>query len=194
MYRWTYNVPMIKLRTKSAHQCCFDVIIDLLYCYSQNRESLWRTLYSHWWHRRLLPRQPAKPPVAIELVPNSKVHGANMGPTWGRQDPGGTHVGPMNFAIMATFSQISKRAICLQGSDNTIQALPASRRLGARVVDIIYHYTMLSLSIPSDMVLICRHTRHGNKLCHNAFYQYQSYRHSDESSKWLVESRQPWYH
>ena len=31
--------------------------------------------------------------------PDSKVYGANMGPTWGRQDPGGTHVGPMNFAI-----------------------------------------------------------------------------------------------
>ena len=32
-------------------------------------------------------------------VPESKVHGANMGPIWGRQDPGGPHVGPMNFAI-----------------------------------------------------------------------------------------------
>ena len=31
--------------------------------------------------------------------PDSKVHGANMGPTWDRQDPGGSHVGPMNFAI-----------------------------------------------------------------------------------------------
>ena len=31
--------------------------------------------------------------------PDSKVHGANMGPIWGRQDPGGPHVGPMNFAI-----------------------------------------------------------------------------------------------
>ena len=28
-----------------------------------------------------------------------KVHGANMVPIWGRQDPGGPHVGPMNFAI-----------------------------------------------------------------------------------------------
>ena len=27
--------------------------------------------------------------------PDSKVHGANMGPIWGRQDPGGPHVGPM---------------------------------------------------------------------------------------------------
>ena len=32
-------------------------------------------------------------------IPDSKVHGANMRPIWGRQDPGGTHVGPMNFAI-----------------------------------------------------------------------------------------------
>ena len=31
--------------------------------------------------------------------PDSKVHGANMGPIWGLQDPGGPHVGPMNFAI-----------------------------------------------------------------------------------------------
>ena len=31
--------------------------------------------------------------------PDSKVYGANMGPIWGRQDPDGTHVGPMNFAI-----------------------------------------------------------------------------------------------
>ena len=29
----------------------------------------------------------------------SKVYGANMGPIWGRQDPGGHHVGPMNFVI-----------------------------------------------------------------------------------------------
>ena len=30
---------------------------------------------------------------------DNKIHGANMGPIWGRQDPGGSHVGPMNFAI-----------------------------------------------------------------------------------------------
>ena len=32
------------------------------------------------------------------LLPDSKVHEANMGPIWGRQDPGGPHVGPRNFA------------------------------------------------------------------------------------------------
>ena len=35
--------------------------------------------------------------------PNSKVHGATMGPIWGRQDPGGPHVGPMNFAVWDVF-------------------------------------------------------------------------------------------
>ena len=35
-------------------------------------------------------------------IPDSKVHGANMGPTWGRQDPGGPHIVPMNFAIWDT--------------------------------------------------------------------------------------------
>ena len=49
-------------------------------------------------------------PFRIELhhgnIPDSKVHGANVGPIWGRQDPGGPHVGPMNLAIwdVAIFS------------------------------------------------------------------------------------------
>ena len=34
-------------------------------------------------------------------TPDSKVHGANMGPIWGRQDPGGPHVGPMNLVFWA---------------------------------------------------------------------------------------------
>ena len=35
----------------------------------------------------------------IKYWNNSKVHGANMGPFWGRKDPGGPHVVSMNFAI-----------------------------------------------------------------------------------------------
>ena len=37
--------------------------------------------------------------TVAEINPDSKVQGPNMGPIWGRQDPGGPHVGPMNFAI-----------------------------------------------------------------------------------------------
>ena len=36
-------------------------------------------------------------------LPDSKVHGANMGPIWGWQDPGGLRVGPMNLAIWGVF-------------------------------------------------------------------------------------------
>ena len=44
----------------------------------------------------------------VAKAPDSKVHGSNMGPIWGRQEPGGPHVllapdgphvGPMNFVI-----------------------------------------------------------------------------------------------
>ena len=38
----------------------------------------------------------------------SKVHGANMGPIWGRQDPAGPHVAPMNFAIWASSLEIAQ--------------------------------------------------------------------------------------
>ena len=37
--------------------------------------------------------------ILLKPVPDSNIHGANMGPIVGRQDPAGPHVGPMNFAI-----------------------------------------------------------------------------------------------
>ena len=33
----------------------------------------------------------------LKISPESKVHGANLGPIWSRQDPGGPQVGPMNY-------------------------------------------------------------------------------------------------
>ena len=35
-------------------------------------------------------------------APNSKVHGANIGPTWALSAPDGPHVGPMNLPIRGT--------------------------------------------------------------------------------------------
>ena len=47
------------------------------------------------------------------ITPHNKVHGANMGPIWGRRDPGGPHVGPMSFASWHTFPDLSHRmAFC----------------------------------------------------------------------------------
>ena len=37
--------------------------------------------------------------------PDSKVYGDNMGPTWCKQDPGGPHVGHVNFAIWVVVRQ-----------------------------------------------------------------------------------------
>ena len=50
----------------------------------------YNTLFTHyiqWWQ------------LWIQNIHDSKVRGANVGPIWGRQDPGGPHVGPMNVAI-----------------------------------------------------------------------------------------------
>ena len=35
----------------------------------------------------------------LKIYPDSKIHGANMGPTWVLSAPDGPHVGPMNLAI-----------------------------------------------------------------------------------------------
>ena len=44
-------------------------------------------------------------------IPDSKVHGANMGAIWGRQDPGGPHVGPMNFVISDPIIEICSQCL-----------------------------------------------------------------------------------
>ena len=45
--------------------------------------------------------------VPITITDNN-AHGAKMGPIWGRQESGGTHVGPMNFDIWdATMDDVS---------------------------------------------------------------------------------------
>ena len=41
--------------------------------------------------------------VASDAFPDSKVHGANMEPTWVLSAPDGSHIGPMNLAIRVYF-------------------------------------------------------------------------------------------
>ena len=47
----------------------------------------------------------------VQAVPDSKVHGANMRPTWGRQDPGGPHVGHVNLVIWGSSPSSGKNLI-----------------------------------------------------------------------------------
>ena len=53
---------------------------------------------SNWW--------PWVHPIN-EIDPDSKVHGAYMGPTWGRQDPGGSHVGPIRGKYISITTKLS---------------------------------------------------------------------------------------
>ena len=55
--------------------------------------------YNHALHLRHISDNSTRSLIQRDNILDSKVHGANMGPIWGRQDPGGPHVGPMNFAI-----------------------------------------------------------------------------------------------
>ena len=43
--------------------------------------------------------------LAEGVLPDSKVHGTNMGSTWVLSAPDGPHVGPMNLAIRALVVQ-----------------------------------------------------------------------------------------
>ena len=49
---------------------------------SQIQHKIGELIVAHWCH-----------------IPDNKVHGANMGPTWVLSAPRGPHVGPMNLAI-----------------------------------------------------------------------------------------------
>ena len=41
----------------------------------------------------------------MNLIPNGKVHGANMGPTWVLSTPDGPYVGPMHLAIRVVIAE-----------------------------------------------------------------------------------------
>ena len=53
-------------------------------------------------------------------IPDSKVHGANMGPTWVLSAPDGPHVGPMNLAIRDSIADPS-HCICQQRMYNLVK-------------------------------------------------------------------------
>ena len=54
-------------------------------------------VYQYYMIRKNYQKQRTSP---FHNIPDSKVHVANVGPTWGRQDPGVPHVGSMNSAIL----------------------------------------------------------------------------------------------
>ena len=71
----------------------FKTELVMLYLF---RGDVQHTYMQHTYVRTLMAEACS---WGIDEYPDSKVHGASMGPIWGRQDPGGPHVGPMNLAI-----------------------------------------------------------------------------------------------
>ena len=79
-----------RTRYEHKHECPQFKCDTRLYYYV-NHHSNWRIREnSSSWAQQLGKEKPSS---------DSKAHGANMGPIWSRQDPGGPRVGPLNFAI-----------------------------------------------------------------------------------------------
>ena len=111
----TDNTPSIYI-WNSKDDKIFRIVYIWLYSTCQASLCLWKKICGRPLHNRVLAmtcytgnarhtrmRVGLKITIKITIFPDSKVHGANMAPIWGRQDPGGPHVGPMNFAIWDTF-------------------------------------------------------------------------------------------
>ena len=73
--------------------------------------------------------------VQVPQSPDSKVHGANMGPIWGRHDPGGSHIGPMNIATWE---------VTLTDMDDLYQTTAVHKSSRVSIHVIIYSATFYS--------------------------------------------------
>ena len=96
---WVNNHEGGDLRRHRVH---YDVILMCSLC-----QFYWQTVIVRCqeigvlWSQ-IIPHFNCTWDILIRVVNDSldiKVHGVNMGPTWGRQDPGGPHVGHRNLAI-----------------------------------------------------------------------------------------------
>ena len=70
--------------------------------------------------------------------PYSKVHEANMGPIWDRQDPGGPHVGPMTFAIWVDTNGLANWTIKHSGRLNLSEEVKSIWSLQLRSITVSF--------------------------------------------------------
>ena len=117
-------------------------------------------------HKETLPWE-SRPRLLI-MVPDSKVHGVNMGPIWGRLDPCGPHVGPMNFAIWG----ITKWLIELK-----------------YLIDPYFHLELTSFNIAINLIIPLCHISCGINL--DVLYD-TNRNHSLQELAWIQNSFQLW--
>ena len=96
--------------------------------------------------------------------PDSKVYGANIGPTWVLSAPDGPHVGPMNFAIRGRCSPKMDFAFWKYNSTHK----PA--KISPEVFFLSFLVILLVLLVfPSDVVSMGLHHVHQNWLAFHTF-------------------------
>ena len=61
--------------------------------------------------------------LSVYNLPDSKVHGANMGPTWVLPAPDGPHVGPMKLAIRTVIQSVNLLYMNLLTSYNFVEKI-----------------------------------------------------------------------
>ena len=91
--------------------------------------------------------------VTTRKFPDSKVHGAKMGPIWHRQDPGGPHVAPKKTLLAGLFSILLWKMHCRTDSrlapgqwKTSLQSNAVSHWLGANLKSALQH-------VPSFLLL-----------------------------------------
>ena len=113
-----------------------------------------------WYHKNYLihDKEEKKRRVAAKIqsvenhqYPDSKFHVANMGPTWGRQDPGGPHVGLMNLVIRVRTWQHC-RVWCSGSSWQTQDSLLWPRH-GQGIACIVLYWIKLFNHINENIIM-----------------------------------------
>ena len=94
---WTLGVQVPQINATAHAQCTINisnVMFETKYLGVSNVHYLWvfPSVISVTKIHHVINK-------CIADSPDSKDHGANIGPTWGQQAPGGPNVGPMNLAI-----------------------------------------------------------------------------------------------
>ena len=113
----------------------------------------------------------------LNVYPDSRVHGANMGSIWGRQAPDGPNVGPMNFAIWVVCLDLS----CPSKSGSF---------LGHRILIILQRREKFIILLPSQFGISCSIYTIVIQMWRNRFYMWFSYAkhkycHSNLTFIWL---------
>ena len=83
----------------------------------------------------------------LPTSPDSKAHGANMGPIWGRQDPSGPHVGPMNIATWVIIALLSAQYSSRIWVDKIDGIKPQQTQQSAHRVSISRHVLYIHITL-----------------------------------------------